>query len=282
MLPVESINALQELTSTKAIAELVEKSLMARDAVIAIPNTHKLENLEKFLSYRRRERGVMSTANIDAFAKFVADNGNKDEGAVFIDAEQMAARAVLNYGAAYHRGARGHCDFAAELKLQPSGAYTAWTCITQAGTLTQRSLAEFMEDHTEWLECFNSSGMISNINAVATVRHIKIEAASKAASKVGNLSEEKSLLESVTAEQDNMPHMLYFRIAPYIGLPERTFVARLGVSTDNDRISMRLSPINVEIHEEQMAEDFAKLVTEKISASALPVYVGRFAAAAGA
>ena len=91
------------------------------------------------------------------------------------------------------------------------------------------------------------------------------------------LSATRSAFESVSATStEPLPTTIYFNCVPCHGLSERQFVLRLGVQTGAKDPAIVLRIVNKEQHDEEMAAELAELVASSLSASGVPVMVGKY------
>jgi len=271
MLNKEAIEAINEGTGITQASDAFKKAF-ADKAVVALPERFKKHDLETYLPNRRRIRGLMSTLTLKDFAAYAS--ANKEEGAaVFVDAEDMAAIAVLNLGTPVKPG---HADNKARLKLKRTAAYSALLNVAQGRALSQTNVAEFFEDWTEHLKFFTDEAEIKAKHAIAAVRKLSIESMRKIEASEQSLSASKSAFESVQAtSQDPIPTIIYFTCDAYKELAERTFVLRLSVLTGGDKPSITLRIVKQEVHEEEMANELADLTRFELGGS-MPVMLGEY------
>jgi uncharacterized protein YfdQ (DUF2303 family) len=277
--------AIQELAQAEAInsARVAIDAAVLKDeghALAALPSDFKLLDLEGHMPLRRRARGKMTTAVLAHFAAYV--NQHKQDGAtVFVEKQAMNATAVLNLGTPEKPG---HADNTATLALQATAAYLALNAILQRSQhhgLTQRELAEFMEDWapaTDML-CETAEGATPPVkHAIDAVRKVTIDTATKRESVEGQLSAERSDFERVAASSGGNPLPAFIRMSfePFHGIARRSFVLRLGVRTDG-AIKLTLRLVKAEEHAEEMAVELAGKVTDAIGTAA-SVYVGSYSA----
>ena len=280
MFDKDSIELLQQAGAIRAASAAVNEALEGDHpekrtyGLIALPSDFTKHDLETFMPLRRRARGTMDTSDIKAFASYTTQHA-EDGATVFVNAESMAATAVLNLGT---KDAPGHADNQAKIKLKATAAYQALALVARGSAITQVQAAEFLEDWPDLITCFNDAGEISKPKAVAAVRKLSIEAMRKIESSAQNLSASKSAFESVQATSaDPIPTTIYFNCEPYHGLPERQFVLRLGILTAGDKPSIVLRIVKQELHAEEMANEFADCIRDALS-SKLPVHIGSYAA----
>ncbi len=113
--------------------------------------------------------------------------------------------------------------------------------------------------------------------AIAAIRKLSIESMRKLESSEQSLSASKSAFESVQATSaEPIPTTIYFDCEPYYGLESRQFVLRLGVLTGGDKPAINLRVVKQELHDEEMANEFADLARDALG-SALPVLIGAYA-----
>jgi uncharacterized protein YfdQ (DUF2303 family) len=270
MFDKDAISLLQQADAIRATSAAVGEALEA-DGCVALPSDSKLHDLESFKPLRRRARGCMETILATDFAHYTTSHAEAG-ASVFVDGRKMQATAVLNLGTPAEPG---HADNLARLSLQPTAAYSALHHIN-AGPLSQATAAEFLEDWPDFIKCFNDAGEISKPQAVAAVRKLSIDSLRKMESSVENLSASKSAFESVQATSSSpIPTLVYFKCEPYSGLAVREFVLRLGITTTSDKPHITLRIIKKELHTEEMAKEFAGLVSQALS-DKLPVHVGSY------
>lgn len=265
--------AIKELNKAQAIAAAANAVTAQVETLVALPDDFKLHDLETYLALRRRARGVMSTESLPDFAHYV--EAHAEEGAsVFVDAESMAATAVLNLGTPDEPG---HADNRAKLALRKTAAYTSLKAHANGSSLSQAKAAEFLEDWSDLIHCYAENEEMRTAQAIAAVRDITIEAARKVESQEQQLSASKSSLESVTAKSKHtLPTHIYFKCVPFSGLAERTFVLRLGIQTGNDKMGVVLRIVKQETHDEEMAQEFASKVSASLEKTEYPVLVGSY------
>lgn len=271
MFDKEAIEALQQGEAIKAAIEATDKGLN-ESGIFALPDNFKVHDQEDAQPFRRRQRGVMETKDIIAFADYVSSN--KSDGAtVFVDSDNLHAAAVLNFGT---NDRPGHADNRAIISLRSTAAYKALLANASGSWRTQKEVAEFMEDWMEQMQFFNDNhGELSPGRAIAAIRKITIESMRKMESSEQTLSAAKSAFESVQATSaDPIPTVLYFKTEPFQYIEERTFVLRLGVSTQGDKPLLNLRIQKLEEHQQEMAQEFAGLMGKHFTD--VPIIIGSY------
>lgn len=270
MIDNQAIERLQQSAAIQQANQAVNQ--ITANGVVALPDSFGTHDLEQFMNFRRRARGSMTTRDVQSFDQYVTKHA-EEGAAIFIDAPAMSANAILNLGTP---GEPGHADNKAVLALKPTAAYTALITHASGRGLTQATAAEFLEDWSTMIDCFNDAGEIAVSKAIAAVRKLTIEAMRKLESSEQSLSASKSAFESISAtSKDPIPTAIKFTCEPYHGLPSRGFTMRLGIQTGSDKPSIVLRIINQEQHNEEMAQQFSDLVESSIT-SDLPVMIGTY------
>lgn len=271
--------AIQELREAQTVAEALAAVQAATEregatGAAALPDDYQVHDLEKFMPFRRRARGAMSTSIAADFARYC--DAHREEGAaVFVEADAMKAKAVLNLG---NPDEPGHADNLAVYAPKKTAAYLAMLShCGNSGGLSQKAAAEFLEDWRDNITCIDGSGTeIPTPKAVAAVRRITIETARKLESEVASLSETRSAMEKVTATSvEPIPAFIHFKCVPYLDLAQRTFALRLGILTGQSTPMLQLRIQAGERHAEEMAQELAGMVRDAIG-DAMPVHIGTY------
>ena len=271
MFDKEAITALQEAQAIHQANNALSISKETKETV-ALPSDYKLHDLEKLLPNRRRARGTMSTAVLEAFADYAKSHAESG-ASVFVDAETMSATAVLNLGTP---DAPGHADNKAKLQLKRTAAFSALLHVANGASQRQATVAEFLEDWALQIKCANDVGEIPTTKAIAAIRKLTIETMRKLESEEQSLSQSRSAFESVQAtSKEPIPTTIVFTCQPYTDLTERTFAIRLSVQTGGDKPAITLRIIKVEQHSEDMAIELADLVESKFS-EGIQVLIGAY------
>ena len=275
---------IQQNQEINAAAAALAAAPDATQAAAALPEHFKLHDLERYQPQRRRMAGMFETRSIEPFAKYVAQHA--DAGAtVFVDADNMAALAVLDLGTTE---APGHADNRAKLAPRKTAAYRALQGIAHTAR-SQKAMAEFFEDwngiaRMQFFAEDAPDGHGEEIpvrRAIAALRAVDIKVTNGMEGRVEQLSSSLSAFEQVKASsKDTLPATIYFTCQPYADLAERTFVLRLSVSAGEKGPTLILHVKNEERHIEEMAEELGELVADAVAAQAtahaIPVLRGTY------
>ncbi len=251
-------SAIQQIQESANAPEFLSQLQKAGFPIAALPESYELHDLERFMPQRNQFRGVMETANIDEFIRY-HEHYQTEGNQCFIDANRMSAKTIFDLGT---HSVPGHCLHRAELTLKATASYRALLAINEQQQ-KQRALAEWVEDYSEFLQVFSTTGeLIDNAVASAAIRNMKFEVKAGRESNVDDFSQHQSEYESMavrTKEEFPMPAVFKFTCEPFIGLDERTFEMRMS-TIGNEILLLRIKKL--EQHEEEMGEKFQNILTK--------------------
>ena len=107
----------------------------------ALPNDFQIEDLEYYMPTRRRAAGQMTTPFINDFVAYVGQH-KQDGCTIFVDADQMQGKAVLDLGTPT---APGHCVNVASLGPKATAAFASLKSVIERQR-NQKDTAEWLED----------------------------------------------------------------------------------------------------------------------------------------
>ena len=267
-------SAIQQVQETGNAPVFLEQLNKAQFPVAALPESYMVHDLEKYQPQRNQFRGVMSTSHIDEFIRYHQEyqvEGNQ----CYIDAERMYAITIFDLGT---QAKPGHCHHKAKIQLRKTAAFRALLEVNEA-KLSQKKLAEWIEDYAEFVEVFSTDGeKMDTPVASAAIRNMKFEAKAGRESSVDDFSQHQSEYESVavrTKEEFPMPAVFKFKCEPYSGLDDRTFEMRMS-TIGNEILLLRIKKL--EQHEEEMGEEFLELLNQKFDDEdiAIDTFIGTF------
>ncbi|OAT23534.1 hypothetical protein M977_00443 [Buttiauxella gaviniae ATCC 51604] len=241
-----------------------------------LPKDVSVESLERFGLARFRFRGAMDTTSIDDFVRYSVGYASTEEPArCFIDAQNMSARSVFNIGTLDNPG---HADNVSTIKLKQTAPFRALLAI-DGDRLSQKQIAEWLEDWSDYLTAFDADGKTMSIaQAAQTVRRITIQQATQADHEDGDFSGKKSLMESIEAtSKDVMPVAFEFKCVPYEGLGERAFSMRNSLLKSSEPCFV-LRIVQLEAQEEAIANEFRDLLIGKFNEKPVETFIGNFKA----
>ena len=263
-----------ELIQRTAIAASLENRKLATDTPTIIlqgDDGEKIVSLEQYGCGRVRYRGALTTSSLDDFAAYVGTHKN---GQGFVDVDAMSAKVFFNLGTV---DAPGHGDWSASLALQPTAAFATLKKIDGA-KLTQKDLADWLEDWNASVYAQYSGGDGTLARAVTAVRKLTIKANSTQTTAVTNTSASRSALENIEAQSENdLPDGFSFHCEPYVGLNSRSFRLILSVITGEDKPRLCLRWQQREATIESIAQEFKSVLAARLG-EASTLTIGTFKA----
>lgn len=274
MLTPDTLEHLQQADAIAAAAEEFRVALTRNKHALALPSSMTLHDIEPYHPTRRRARGTVTTADITSFAVYIKTH-QEDGASIFVDGATLGATAILNLGTPTQPG---HADNTVKLKAEHTAAYTALNHIIARSAITQRDLAEFLEEWADHIAASHTLGgeAIQTPHAIAAVRDLTIEGTKRQQAADQQLSASRSTFEQVTARGSNgtLPGALTFKAAPCSFLPEHTFAIRVGVLTGEAKPTFALRIVKPEEHKQKMAVELADAIKDQNTG--LPVHLGSY------
>ena len=270
MMNEEAIHLLQQNDTISTIGYHIAKA-MENGKPVVLPDGYELKDIERYLPNRRRLAGVLCTSDPEHFQRY-CEQTTDAHPRIFVDAKEMQATAVLNFGAVEEPG---HGDNRAQLNFKKLAAFRALLKVDGIAA-SQRAIAEFLEDWLPHITAYQADSELQAKHVVAAVRNVDIEVARKVENTVESLSESRSAFEQVKASSKHvLPDIIEFRCEPYLGLQSRTFTLRLSVATNDSKPMLTLRIQNLELHEQEMADEACELI-ENMLGTTFPVFVGTY------
>ncbi len=244
-----------------------------------IPEGIEVKDAEPYAEGRYRFRGTFATQRFHDFITYIIqrDDPHGKPTSVFIATETGSAKAFFNLGT---EDMPGHADDVATLTLTKTAAYAAMLHIVQRGSVSQKDMAEFLED---WFDCLNplypdsdTAIKASVTGAIAAIRDVTITKQSEVTSEERDLAASTSTFGMVEAKSKNrLPTGFMFFCSPYDGFEERTFKLRLAVNhVEGKPPQLALRIIGRGDVEEKIAQEFERRVHDELPGTL--VYRGSF------
>lgn len=231
----------------------------------------KVVSLEPYAAGRSRFRGAMSTPSFDDFVGYVKANGDELPVPTFVDVERMSATAFFNL---LEYGEPGHADWLAKLNLKPTASFSA-LCDIDGKKLSQKALAEWLEDWNDFVSAEYAAGDGDLKRAIAAIRKLTIKSRGESTHGVTATSTQRSALEEIEAQADNLPVGFSWVCEPYVGLKSRIFRVALSVLTGGTEPQLVLRWVRREAVIEDIAKEFKTTLQGRLDSSA-DVSVGTF------
>ncbi|HDG1673027.1 TPA: DUF2303 family protein [Kluyvera cryocrescens] len=268
-----AIQDVQKLTLSSFALEKVRETACP---TALIPDNAGIESLERFDLERFRFRGSMETTSIDDFVRYSTGYSSDETPArCFIDADNMRARSIFNIGTLVNPD---HADNTASIGLKQTAPFRALLAID--GTrLSQKQIAEWLEDWKDYLLAFDADGNSMQITQAAqAVRRVTIQQATQSDHEDSDFSGKKSLMQSIEASsKDVMPVAFEFKCVPYEGLGERAFSLRNSLLKSGEPCFV-IRIVQLEAQEEAIANEFRDLLISKFDGEPVETFIGKFSA----
>lgn len=170
----DAIEKIQELTLAAVHTQDLKTTICP---TVMLPSGYGIESLERFNLNRFRFRGTLETTSIADFVRYSVGYAVIDTPArCFIDAESMSARAVFNIGSLDEPG---HADNVASIRLK-TAPFRALLAVN-GDRLSQKQIAEWLEDWSDLLLAFDTEGTTMDISKAAqAVRRVTIQQTNQA------------------------------------------------------------------------------------------------------
>ena len=269
MLNKEAIEKLQEANCVEHLNTEIAGAKLERPA-LALPSEMRVVDLERYLPAPVRKRGTMTTESLNGFTRYTEEN-KSEQTVCFVDQREMVACAIIDHGTT---AAPAHNEHRACLSLERTSDYQD-LLVANKSRMTQREMAEWIEEHVDSLRFFTTldgDTEISASRAISAIRKVKDQQRTESEKTVGSFSETRGVLASASLESEDLPGFVCMTIEPYAELKERRFIMRLSYHRDREGFSLRV--IRLDQHKEEMAKEFADLVEHRLGD--IPVFVGEF------
>lgn len=245
-------------------------------SALPIPSDMTLKDMEPYLPRPRRFRGQFKTRYLAEFVRYTDDQCiNTEPPSLFIDPEALSALALFDLGS---RNEPGHAEHSALLSLQSSIYYDAVERLCNQVRLSQRELAEWMEEWAPDLNALDGEGNEIPIGrAINAVRKITVSAAKELARSTQSLRETRSTMEDIVVrgESDSLPSSLHFFAEPFWGMSERRLSMRINPIVKEDEVLLAVKWVGLEKLTEAVALELQGSLRESLS-SMDRVYIGKF------
>lgn len=268
-----SKEAIQHIEAQAVAAAGIRVVAQDGDDLLLVPDTYKVQNLERYQEYRNRLRGALNTHSVKDFAKYVEAQNLNEGPRGFIDQDRMSAVVIFNLGD--EKTPAGHGDNTATLTLKPTAAFTAAANIA-GRQLTQQQLAEWLEDWLPHLTAHAGAAELNMLQAINGIRRMTIQASAKRDSTVGDFGASRSAMDEIEAKsQETLASAFTFTTVPYEGLQAAAIQLRLSVITGKDEPVLKLRWVSEEAQREEFAREFKELLNAEVGGF-VPLTLGTY------
>ena len=228
---------------------------------VIIGNDYQIKSLEHLASERSRFRGKFKTNSIKSFSDYVGKHADAEDSAAFVDGPCLSATAFINLGTTEHPG---HADWSALFNVDKSAELRAVEKIN-GDKLSQRALAEWIEDWRHMLTGEANGEAQSAPQMAAAIRNVKTTATGETTSTARDFGASKSAFEEIEAKSAAgvLPTFINARLTPAEGFAERVIPMRLSVIT-GDKPGFILRIVAPEKLYAELGEELVQLLTKEI------------------
>lgn len=240
-----------------------------------LPPGSTLQRAEQFAEQPRFHRHHYSTERLDDFVAYAlhAEHHADSNPAAYVKPDGSAATVVFDHGS-FGTPMWGH--HTATLKLKPATAWQAAQMMA-ASTRTQQQVIDWLEDWATHITAHAQDGAdIDNRRAITALRRVKIEARGAVVNVEGDMSRQRSAMESIEAsgDTDTLPAYFVLHSPLFVGTNPLDIVIRLGVRESDGKPALALRIVGAE----RLAEDTSAWVEQHLQAELgkhmAGVYVG--------
>jgi uncharacterized protein YfdQ (DUF2303 family) len=266
-------SAIKEIADNAAISEI--NQALTNFPVVVIPDTAKIESIEKFKNAPDQFRGTFTSTTINEFIAYINDNASADS-AVFIDAENMRAKAIVDFGTSDTPLWGKHRAVAA---LAKTPAYND-VLIHDQKTHLQQELIDFCEDWEEHVHFFDETGAGMDFKkTINTLRRVKVNAKANAEQEIGNYSGSRSTLEQVEikAGADELPAGFAFEVIPYDEFNPVVLTCQLRAIHKDGNVTFKYRINQLQAKQLQIADEFKQAIKNRVTVDSLAIYLGEMA-----
>lgn len=227
---------------------------------LIVPSNYKVLELDDFNKRPSRFREKFVTDHFESFASYWHDHAY-DESRIYVNKSTMSAKVCFDPGAP---GSPSHRSHWAALGLTKTPMLNAIQDVS-AKKLTQRQLAEFLEDWRIELRALDADGNIIDFRKViAAVRKFDVKGKAESGHIESSLATSKSAFASLEAgNKELIPEYIVAHGEAYLGLPRRDIPMRLSVYMKVDEApTFSLSIVRPDSLQEVFAELFVDTLNE--------------------
>lgn len=259
---------------TNHLADAIRDQTAAE--ALYLPPGATLQRAEQFAEQPRFHRHHYSTerlADFVAYAKANATNDGDGTPAAYVKPDGSAATVVFDHG---HSGEPMWGHHSATLKLKPAPAWNAAQMIA-AASRPQQQVIDWLDDWATHLSAHAQDGAaIDNSRASAALRRVKIEARGTVVNVEGDMSRQRSAMESIEASGDSETLPAYFVLhSPlFVGTNPLEIVIKLGVREADGKPALALRIVGAERLAEETSAWVEQHLQAELGAHLAGVYVG--------
>lgn len=270
---MENVSQILENSALNYANDIVDQN---KD-IIFLSDNSSVHDLERFSKTKRRMNGQFGTTSIKALAQFAESTINQssevDTPSCFIG-ENGNAKLILNFGTIE---TPLHQDLKASVQLGQTAVFKAIDRLRDE-RLSQRDLAEFIEDFHTYVKALDKDGNeINQSVAIAAIRNMSIESNSSVNQTTEEYRDTSSAFASVEAKfKDATPAYLKFDIPAFNEIENREFVFRISVLTSDNKIKLALRCPKWDEVIESINLEFQEKLSEQLEPLGVKTFIGNW------
>lgn len=268
-----SKDALEYLSAQTLAAKRASEPLDHPFAIV--PQGFEVRSMDEFNEHASHFREQFATNHIDSFIDYFDCHGDGGDLACFVSIKPLKAEIVFDAGNADKPGHRFH---RARLVLDKSPLMSAIQTISLCENLSQRTLAEWLEDWRFDIDAEDTNGEDIELRKVITaVRNFGVLSKAGSEHKEESLGASRSAFAEIEAKnKSDLPAFLVGHGKPYTGLPMVDMPMRLHVrlSTDGKPPTFKLQRVRPDQYDQKIAESFVETLKAKFGERDISLLIG--------
>lgn len=224
-----------------------------RPDVVYLPQSNKIESLDRFNPTPSRKTGTVTCFDAASFNQVLKDNGDAGNVAIYLDRNPDAPSvvAVLNGNGA---AGPGWGDFRAKIQFRPTPQWQKWKA-QDGKMLPQVTMAEFIEENLEDIADPAGATMLEIASQLQLIRTVNFRSKVTLQSGVFGFQHDQDDKAMVGAGTVDVPQIFTLGIAPIFGLPSYRVPARFRYRVAEGKLTLGYKLQRIETMMAQIVED---------------------------
>lgn len=246
-------------TEAEKVADLAVSAAGAFDIMdvptVMVPDGYAVQQFESLLQRPVRPRGQYVAQDQPSFRALVsslrdADDDDPQTPRTYVDKEKRTARCVLNDASG---GRPGHRDWSVFWQVKRSLAWDAWVKLSTAGYVSQRQLAEFLEDWRQTIVRPDSATLMELATDMEGHRGAQFRSGQRLKDGTIQIAYVEEVRATTKEGQIEVPGALSIFVPVFDGEPPVEIQARLRWALDDGKVKFHvvLPPVE-EVEQQQM------------------------------
>lgn len=271
---VKEITSLSVAASAASALESFNADSKGSTPAIVLPDHYSLKDIEHLQATPNEFRGTYETNNLEEFIDYVIQYANKEESSIFIDADKMSAKAIIDHGTLEQPLWGRH---KAVLILEKENEY-AELLYKNDKFLKQSEFVFFIEEYKDNIVFIDAEdGIVNFKDGLRSLRSLKLDHINNKTQELENFSVARSALESIEIKSANqpLPAGFIFTCVPYDGLSKVEFVAILRAVVSSNEILLKYKLYQVNAIQKAISEEYKALLSKELTEN-ISIHIGKF------